>query len=737
MNKRIPIFLGFILVALALWIQTTHLPAAAHWLNYFENAAYDFQLRTKLITHPLSSTTLNTSIVIVDIDDKSLKTEGRWPWSRTKLAALLTQLQQNGAVVVAFDMLFPEEEANMASIVLNEINKQRLATQPIDPLLKEIAPFFDADKKFADALKQSDAILAITFIPDDYGQGSIGNPLLTLSTTTEKKLSFYLFKGFIGDIPILQQAAKSTGFINVFADSDGIIRRVPLLIRYQNNLYPSLALEAARLYLLTDVKLMTATYGDAQRLEGIKIGNHTIPTDIYSQVVIPFQGRSFTFPYFSASDVLNKKTPADAFSGKIVFVGTTAIGLSDLKATSAQNIFPGVEIQATIADGILKNNFSYRPNWSLGAELFLTGFFGILFALIFPYLGPRILLLLVVLIPTLLVPANNWLWAKTGIILSILLPLLLVAAIAILNIVYSYYFEVRRRERLKEMFGQYVPEKHIDEMLQSKGNYGLYGEDREMTVLFADIRGFTSISEKLSANQLKELLNEIFTPMTEIIFNHRGTIDKYIGDLIMSFWGAPLKDKHHAKNGIATALDMQKKLTELNVVLTAKDLPFIAMGIGINSGMMSVGDMGSKFRRNYTVLGDAVNLGSRVEGLTSYYGVKIIVTENTEKHQKHFLFRQLDKVRVKGKNEGVAIYEVLCPLAEATENLKNEINLSETALSEYYQQKWSTARDLFTQLANANPDGKFYRLYLERITEFEKTPPPYDWDGVYTHTSKK
>jgi adenylate cyclase len=301
---------------------------------------------------------------------------------------------------------------------------------------------------------------------------------------------------------------------------------------------------------------------------------------------------------------------------------------------------------------------------------------------------------------------------------------------------YGYLFETRKREHLKEMFGQYVPEEHIDEMLKASGNYAMLGEDREMTVLFADIRNFTSISETMTASELKDMLNEFFTPMTEIIFKHEGTIDKYIGDLIMAFWGAPLKDKKHAEHALAAALEMQNAVDKLKKVFAERGWAEVNIGIGLNSGIMSVGDMGSRFRRNYTVLGDAVNLGSRVEGLTKYYGVKIMTTESTQQDQKKFIFRQLDRVRVKGKKVGVNIFEVVAYKTPAQEKLLQEMTLSDLALNNYFNQQWEAAEKLFTELHIAHPDTKFYSLYLNRIQEFKQNPPPTDWDGVYAHANK-
>lgn len=734
MNKRIPILLGFLLVALAIWMQITNISYLEHFISRLENVAYDIQLRSYLLTH---KTPFKSSVAIIDIDDKSLIKEGRWPWPRSKLAALISRAQEAGAVVVALDMFFSQPENNIAQTVEKSLAQNNPNTELTAPMFKKIMPLFDNDAILAASLKQIDSVLGVSFTPEVVANGIMAPPVLKLKTPAEKQLQFFNEEGYLGNIPVLQQAAKSSGFINAFADDDGIIRRAPLFLRYQDQLYPSLALEAVRLFLLSDIKLVTADYGDEMHLEGVMLGNYMIPTDQYGQVIVPFRGSSFTFPFYSATDVLNKKIPADALQGKIIFIGTSATGLGDLKPTSVQNIFPGVEIQATIADGILTNNFSYKPAWELGAEIFLTTLLGIVFALSFPFLGPRLITLVIICVPGFLIVANNWLWEETGVIISVFIPIVLGVLLALLNMIYGYLFETRKREQLKSIFGQYVPGEHIDAMLKtSDSSFGMYGEDRDMTVIFADIRNFTTISENLTATQLKDMLNDFFTPMTEIIFKHHGTIDKYVGDLIMAFWGAPLKDKRHAQHALSAALEMLEKVEQLKPALLARGWPEINIGIGLNSGLMSVGDMGSTFRRNYTVLGDAVNLASRVESLTKFYGVKLMTTEFTVKEQKNFVIRQLDRVRVKGKVAGIGIFEVICRKNQTTPELEKEIADSELALHYYFQREWTKSQTLFFALAKRYPTTRLYQLYLERLIDFEITPPPEDWGGIYTHLKK-
>ncbi len=733
MHKRIPLFLGLLLTFFAAWMLLTSTKFIRNTMERLENLGYDLQLRAYVIGHNEIPADV---VAIVDIDDASLKAEGRWPWSRGTLAKLVTELQKQGVAIIAFDVFLSESEPNIAESVLNKLQQQNKVNPLVATELKKNIPDFDEDKELADVLSQNQVVLALGFLSRDQTQNTLPSPLLTLTPQETADLDIIEAQGYISSIPVLQNAAKGGGFINIYGDMDGIIRHAPLLVEYKRGIYPSLALQAVLLYLGQEAKLITPNYGKSIKLEGIQIGGQIIPTDAKGQVLIPFIGRSYTFPYYSATNVLHGQIPKDALLGKIVFIGTSATGLGDLKATAIQNPFPGVEIQASLANGLLVNNFSYKPAWTFGANLVITILFGLISTFIFPYFGPRLLSLIIILLPPVLLYLNNWLWFETGLILSFILPVVLVLVIALLNMIYGYLFETRKRERLKEMFGQYVPEKHIDEMLLSTGGYALRGEDREMSVLFADIRNFTTISEEMPAAELVEMLNAIFTPMTEIIFKHRGTIDKYVGDLIMAFWSAPLKDKFHARHAIQSAIDMQARIISMKKMIADKNWPEIQIGIGINSGMMSVGDMGSKYRRNYTVVGDAVNLASRAEGLSKYYGVDILVTESTQHDQPKFIFRKLDRVIVKGKKHGIDIYEVIGNKLDLTPELQQELDTYHRALDLYFQQRWEEALTLMTELHKAHSDKKIYLLYMIRIDEFIKQPPPENWDGIYAHINK-
>lgn len=733
MSKRVPIIIGLILVGIALWLIMMPTPIVRQITQRLDLLAYDLHLRTRILT---GKNKPSTPIAIIDIDDKSLDAEGRWPWPRAKLAELVKRLNEYGAAVIAFDVFFSEVQPNAAQSLIEDLEERRIANPTILNYLQQHEDAFNEDQVFADELAKTTSVLAISFLPRPLKTNLLPDPLITLPKLELTQLEIRRQFGYISNIPTLQQAAKGSGFINIYPDSDGIIRRSPLILEYEGGIYPALSLETILQFLGMKISLITPTYGSTKELEGIKIGAQIIPTDAKGQVLIPFLGKSYTFPYYSATDVLNQRLPKQTLNGKILFIGTSATATGDLKATAIQNPFPGVEIQATLANGILLNEFSYQPAWTYGATVVITLIIGLISAFLFPFLGPRILGLIIVALPPSFLFINTYIWQKTGLIISLLMPVTLSTLIALLNIIYGYLFETRRREQLKEMFGQYVPKRHIDEMLKSSGNYALRGEDREMTVLFADIRNFTSISENLSAAELVNFLNTLFTPLTEIIFKNQGTIDKYVGDLIMAFWGAPLRDRNHARHALLAALEMQNKITNMQTLFKEKNLPDVQIGIGINSGVMSVGDMGSKFRRNYTVLGDAVNLASRIEALTKFYGVNIIVTESSTLQGQRFVFRELDSVKVKGKSIGIKIYELVCLKKDLTPELKAELQLHHEALSKYYARNFDQAYKVFITLNETHPNNKIYQLYVDRTLSFKNAPPSSDWDGTFIHMNK-
>lgn len=733
MRKITPIITGVVLVFITIWWNTTTVEMIQLFNERIDHIAYDLQLKSKLFFHhPISK-----NIVIIDIDDKSLKTEGHWPWSRNKIVRLINKLNDMHITAIAFDIIFSEKLENNAADVLTTLKDNPKFNQYCSSVIQDNLSLFEQDTLFAKSIVNNRVFLSYAFLPRIHKQNNLPLPLLTLTPLEEKDLEINRAVGYICNLPELQQAAKGSGFINITPDSDGIIRRAPVIMQYDNNIYASLALKTISTIFDDPITLIDKPYGNKLTLEGINVGRTIIPLDPDGQTLIPFIGGSRTFPYYSATDILHDQIPPEKVTGKIIIIGTSAVGLGDLQATAIQAPYPGVEIQATLMESILTNSFISSPQWVRTALLSIILIGGLLASFFFPYLSPRLLGVFVIVFPTSILLSNIYFLNKFHVVFSITGILFIITSIAILNMLYGYFFESRRREQIKMMFGQYVDEKHIEEIINAKdGDIVLHSKDKEMSVLFSDIRNFTSSSEKMKASELVEMLNSYLTEMTHIILKNNGTIDKYVGDLVMAFWGAPLSNDNHAANAIKTALEMQKRTATLSKTSSILGVKGIKIGIGVNSGIMSVGDMGSRYRRNYTVLGDAVNLASRLEGLSKFYGVDIVVSETTAASQSQFVFRKLDKVQVKGKKIGVTIYEPVGETNELTPVLKNEIDLSNRALDLYFERKWDESKALLTQLHKQHPANIFYKLFLDRNTDMKKNPPSPEWDGVYVSLSK-
>ncbi len=731
-RKLVPIGLGVLLVGLFLWIQHTDNHSIAAVRDRLEYLAYDLRLNASLPVHPQPQ----KDILIVDIDERSLQQEGRWPWPRSRLAELVARLQKAGAAVIAFDMVLSELETNAASDLLARLPPE-LSNDALTTYLRHEAESTDGDARLAERLAAGDSVLGVVLHNQDSpASGTLPSPLFHVDVNTAPLLVTAL-PTYTANRDQLQRAAGFAGFLTALPDSDGVIRRAPLLLRHGNELYPTLALEAARLFLLSDKpRLQTTSLGEFTAIEGIDLGGQLIPTDAAGRVLIPYIGPSGSFAHLSAAAVLRGEfEPSDA-ANRIVLIGTSALALADLKATPVQSVYPGVEVHANLLAGILAGRFPHEPTWAPGASFMLMLTLGVVLAVLLPLLSEAWMLLVTTLALSSVIMGNAWLWSQADLMLVLATPVLLILSLAVLNLGYGFLFEARSRRQLKDMFGEYVPPALVDEMSRRGEHYDFNGESRELSVLFADIRNFTTLSENLSASDLKTLLNRFFTPMTRIIFNQRGTIDKYVGDMIMAFWGAPVQDADHADHAIAAALDMQRAVQALQIEFSQEGLPDINIGIGINSGIMNVGDMGSEYRRAYTVIGDAVNLASRLEGLTKYYGVHLVVGPRTRELAPDLIYQQLDRVRVKGKHTAVDVFTPLCRTNEATDALHAELQLHTQALDYFWARAWTQAETAFSTLQNAHPEAHLYQLYLERISMLRDRALPDNWDGVYERREK-
>ena len=717
----------------------------------------------------------DNKIVIIDLDERSLQAEGQYPWSRIKVGRLTEKLRENGVLVAGFDITFPEPDRNIRDL-LESVDLSQFGPD-FNETLAEIEPQINADQYFARAMQSGiDVVLAINFTTQSSAiYNELPESIVDIGDELARNVTVSNMTGYTGNIDVLQAAALGSGSMNQVPDSDGVVRRVPLMFRYGSNLYPTLSLEMVRVYNFAEsYELITVDYDGLEVMRGVSVGvgagRFEIPTDGFGKVTVPYIGPSSefddsSFPYISATDVLRDNLSEEEKSqlqNSLVLIGTSAPGLGDIRVMPLDRVYPGVEVHANMLNALLDSvatvevesggvstesafsgftlpdniYFPYRPDWASGALFVGITALGLLMSMIFPVMGAASMVAAGTVLLVCVVWGNFQLWDIYKLDFPLVLLLLLIVLVTAINLIYGFLSESQTRKTIKGMFDQYVPPAHIDSMLDDPDNYSFDGESKDLTVLFADIRNFTTISEKLSAAELKNLMNDFFTPITKIIFENSGTIDKYVGDMVMAFWGAPLEDLNHRENSLKAALLMLEKVEELRPIFLEKGYPEIAIGIGVNSGMMNVGDMGSIYRRSYTVLGDAVNLSSRLEALTKFYGIKLLVGEAAIKGLDGFLFRHIDRVKVKGKIKAVDCFEPMCTLDKADAELHLRVSDYHKALDYYYGQDWDRAENILKALQQSEPDALLYRLYLERIEVLREQVLAEDWDGSFTHTSK-
>ncbi len=728
-----------LLILLALLAPLTGL-VRYPFLQQLENWTYDARLN---LTLPRG---IDDRVVIVDIDEASLARVGRFPWPRYRLAELTDRLFNDYQVAtLGYDILFGEPDRSSGVDTLQQLARGPLAGDATyRKALEQLLPRLDYDQRFAQSLEGRPVVLGYYF-KSRLEEGSSGNtgqlppPISRVEPEWLQRLPLSQAVGYSANLPRLQQAARDGGFFdNPFVDEDGVFRRVPMIQAYDNALYGALSLVTARLALGNpEIELQIAQEGEQSyyALENIRLGSQTIPVDKHSAVYVPYRGPRGSFPYVSAWKVLDGSADRKLLRGRIVLVGTSAPGLLDLRSTPVEKVFPGVEVHANIISGILDGRIRHHPAWTTGFEFLQLLLVAVLLTIALTWLSPLAATLATIAMTLLVVGLSMAAWSS-NLILPLASTLLLIALLFVFHMTWGFFAESRGKRQLAQMFGQYIPPELVDEMSESGHEFSLEGESREMTVLFSDVRGFTSISEGLDPKQLTRLMNALLTPLTRVIHQHRGTIDKYMGDAIMAFWGAPLPDSDHARHALYAAFDMMQALKDLQPEFRSQGWPEIHIGIGLNTGSMNVGNMGSEFRVAYTVLGDAVNLGSRLEGLTKAYGVDIIVSESTREQIPEFLFRELDLVRVKGKREPVAIFEPIGHKNDVDEARRAELSAWRRGLRAFRHQDWDAAEVEFFNLERQYPERQLYRIYLERITLYRQSPPGDGWDGVFTHTSK-
>lgn len=616
---------------------------------------------------------IDERIAIVDIDEQSLVELGRWPWNRARLAELIERIfEQYGALLLGLDMILAEADESSGLSALEALGRGPLRRNTaFHAALAELRPELDYDGRLAKVLHRYPVILGFHLSHGGTAARSGALPLPLLPEVAEQAGQFSQWNGYGGNLPRLQQAAIGAGFLSAPVELDGVTRRAWLLAAHDGQVYAALSLVMAQVLLgHPALQLRFADYAPwlsaSRSVESIELltahAPLRIPVAEQASVLLPFQGSLGSFRYHSAADVLAGRLPADRLRGRVVLLGTTAPGLLDQRATPVGEAFPGVEVHANLLAGLLDGRLLQSPAYTATIEAGLLVVVGVGLLLGLPRLSPPQAVVLAGVMSALVTIINLAAWTGVQLVLPMAASLLLVAMLLALHLFFGYFAEHRAKRRLTTLFGQYVPPELVDEMSRDPEHYTMEGRSAELTVLFADVRGFTALAETLPPDELAILMNDYLSAMTDVIRAYRGTLDKYIGDAVVAFWGAPLADPQHARHAVEAALAMQAALSGVNQHFASRGWPALQVGIGINTGTMVVGDMGSRHRRAYTVLGDAVNLASRIQGLSAQYAAGVIIGDATRQALGDWRCRQLGYAAVRGRSAPVAIYE---PLVEA------------------------------------------------------------------------
>jgi adenylate cyclase len=716
---------GFLILLLLLappmgWIE---LPV----LQRLEWITYDLRVRGTL---PFDE---DPSLILIDIDERSLFELGQWVWPRARIAELIERLFDDYQVaLLGVDVVFAEPERN-------PLLSEWPALVERYPELAAGPPPLDGDAQLAATLARHPVVLGFYF---QSRQGPMDPPavgLLPLAIELDpppggmEGLPLPRPERYTANLHPLQEAAFSGGFIdNPFVDDDGVVRRVALLQIWEGKVYPSLSLGMLMGLLgQPPITLEVSEGGGVKQLEALDVGGFRIPVDERGAALVPWYGPRGQFEYISAADILRGEADRERLAGATVLLGSTAPGLMDLRATPVSSVYPGAEINLSLLAGMLHQSFRAAPAFTRAAEVLTLGFVGLLMILLFPFLKAPLLILASGLLLAALLAGNLWAWSA-GWVLPLASGVLLVGSQTVWQLAFNFVRESQQKHWVAERFGQYVPPQLVDDMVESGQSFGLEGEARDLTVLFSDIESFTGFSEGLEPAVLSKVMNQLLTPLTQAIHERRGTIDKYMGDAIMAFWGAPLRDPEHARHALEGAFAMREALAGVNRQLETEGWAPLAMGIGINSGTMSVGNMGSSFRMAYTVMGDNVNIGSRLEHLTRFYRVPIIVSEFTVAKVPEWIFRRIDRVRVKGREAPLMIFEPLGPRDAISPEAADWLARHHRAVDAYDTGNFAGARQQFRELDAQRPADPLVRLYLKRLELLESQPPEH-WDGVWSH----
>lgn len=730
------VIVGTVLTVLSLVLYIS----GSDFIQAISNFAYDALIKTVAVEQK------SNKVLIVDIDEKSLQETGQWPWSRYLVADLTKRIFDDGASVIAFDIVFAEKDRTSPSVMQSSLNKyfkEDLNFQGIPDTLK------DFDQLLAKVLQDRNVILGSFMLSKDTEATDADlsidphyRSFINCRGTTNPYKHLMSASGMTISIPELNEVSY-TAFFNAVADADNIVRSNPLIYGFaESRIYPSLALEAVRLYRNTPQCMVKF---DRNGVTSIDLRDLSIPADNAGRLVINYRkakrnertGFYSSFPTIPAADILSGKFDKNVFKDKIVFIGTSAIGLHDMKATPVCSDYPGVEVHATMSDNIIAGDMLSRPSWMIAVDSFtilITGFF----LTIFISKGKSWLCFLVSIVMILTsLKISQVLLAKYYIVF---VPIWIIISIVLIYLVLTmirFWQEEMQKRKVRNMFGTMVSEKVLHFMENNPESFSLTGRRVNATIMFADVAGFTTISENLEPDRLTELLNRYLSPMTNIIMDRTGYVDKYEGDLIMAEWGVPYVTEDHAIQACLAVLEQQKKLDEIRPDLLKEFGHEIHTRTGLNTGTVVAGNMGSDKKQQYTVMGDAVNLAARFEPANKDYGSKIIIGENTYQQAKdHIEARLLDKLVVKGKTQPINIYELLAKKGELNYAKSQVIRQYEVALKLHWDRKWDESIKSFSDILELDPNDIPSAIMIARVREYKENPPPDHWNGEYVRSTK-
>ena len=736
-----PITLSILLIILGTIVYLVEIP----FLELMELKTIDLRYTSR------SQPEHQSDVILAVIDEESIDKEGKWIWPRSKMAKLVQKLSDAGVKVVAFDVGFLEPDEKSVVKTIEAIQNQLAGLDSSNQAyLENLKRQSDNDRLLADAIATSKAkiVLGYFFQMESDLAGHLDAAHIKEQTKNIRSSRYDQVKYQSPQamrIPILEaqvptanittisEATPYSGYFNMIPDQDGVVRKIPAVFSHDDELYAALSIQALSAALDTQPLLVVAEDG----IQRIQFGDIHVPTDELGRVMINYQGDAKTFEHIPVTHILNDKVDPARLKNKVVFVGATAIGIYDMRVTPFSSVFPGVEIHASLVDSVLKQEFLYHPLWAAIFDMLAIILSGLFLGFVLPRTGVFTGILTASLLFFGHIIFSRYLFVSHGWVLNMVYPALVIVSIYIGITVYKYLVETRQKRFIRNAFSTYLAPTVVQQLIDSPDNLELGGEEREITAFFSDVQGFTSISERLTPHELVELLNEFLTEMTDIILKHEGTVDKFEGDAIIAFFGAPNELSNQAETACLTCVAMQKRLQVLREKWQQEGKPELMMRIGLCTGPAVVGNMGSRNRMDYTMMGDTVNTAARLEGVNKIYGIYTLVCETTfRKANKRVWGREVDAINVVGKAEPVVVYQLMGYSNDIDEAMLAMTSHYEEGLRLYRQRQWDAAIHKFDQaLEIVNNDGPA-KAMRTRCQTYKQEPPPKDWNGSYTMKTK-